>query len=157
MSSLLLLFPTVGHCQGASVEDHTWVASNCAVPVSWAHLWRLPGRPRKMNRTGERPWVSQRDFGRSMLLGVWNVPFLLREGEKCVPVQIGHWKWVAVSGNCRCIKARDWHQGIGWGRGGKAVWNLHEEFKGRDSACANRKGNLFQIYMHILHRIKTLQ
>lgn len=157
MSSLLLLFPTVGHCQGTSVEDHTRVASKCAVPASWAHWWHLPGRPWKMNRTGERPWVSQKDFGRSVLLGVWNVPFPLREGDRCVPVQIGHWKWVVVSVNCQCTKAHDWHWGKGWGRGGKAFWNLCEEYKGRGSACANCRGNLLHIYMHILYRIKTLQ
>lgn len=157
MSSLLLLFPTVGHCQGTSVEDHTRVASKCAVPASWAHWWHLPGRPWKTNRTGERPWVSQKDFGRSVLLGVWNVPFPLREGDRCVPVQIGHWKWVVVSVNCQCTKAHDWHWGKGWGRGGKAFWNLCEEYKGRGSACANCRGNLLHIYMHILYRIKTLQ
>lgn len=97
------------------------------------------------------------DFGRSVLLGVWNVPFPLREGDRCVPVQIGHWKWVVVSVNCQCTKAHDWHWGKGWGRRGKAFWNLCEEYKGRGSACANCRGNLLHIYMHILYRIKTLQ
>ena len=71
----------------------------------------LRGRVSKMNRTGERPWVSLRDFGRSVLLCVWNIPFPLREGEKCLPVQIGHRTWAVVSGNVWCRKARGWHEG----------------------------------------------
>lgn len=41
-----------------------------------------------MNRTRERPWFFQGDFGSSLLLCVGNVPFPLRDRDKCIPVPI---------------------------------------------------------------------